>query len=71
MKVTQAQEAPCLNSITVSRSERGFEVRWQRDGRPTRRQFTDLRSAIGQAYTLASLLDQPVLDLTAETAREA
>ncbi|MEL6530306.1 MAG: hypothetical protein AAFQ27_10105 [Pseudomonadota bacterium] len=65
MTAAQRQPAPCLQSITVSRCERGFEVRWQRDGRPTRRQFGDLGSAIGQAYTLASLLEQPVLDLTA------
>ncbi|MEO1648053.1 MAG: hypothetical protein AAFR32_04460, partial [Pseudomonadota bacterium] len=59
-----------LPAISVSRCERGFEVRWQRDGRPTLRQFSDLGSAIGQAYTLAALLDQPVLDLTAEQTAE-
>lgn len=63
-------QAPRLRSITVTRAARGFAVTWQRDGRPTRREFTDLGSAIGQAYTLASLLDAPVLDLTAERVAE-
>ena len=66
----QTTTAPGLHSITVSRTERGFVVRWQREGRPTRREFTDLGSAIGQAYTLASMLDMPVLDRTAEHAAE-
>ncbi len=61
---TQAQTLPRLQSATIARCERGFEVRWQRDGRPTRRQFHEYASATAFAYQLASLRDLPVIDLT-------
>ena len=65
----QSDIRPRLSSVVIARSERGFAVSWQRDGRPTRREFSDLGSATGHAYSLAALRDLPVLDLTGEGAR--
>jgi len=64
--IVQAQTQPRLQSATIARCERGFEVRWQRDGRPTRRQFTEYGSATAFAYQLSSLRDLPVIDLTGD-----
>lgn len=58
---------PTIGTVTIARFERGFSVGWQRDGRPTRREFGDLGSAIAHAYQLAILRDLAVLDLTGET----
>jgi hypothetical protein len=55
---------PGLETVTVTRSHRGFEVCWQREGRPTSRQLSDLGSAFHLAYQVAGLRDLPVIDLT-------
>jgi len=61
---TENERQPTLQSVVIARSDRGFEVRWQRDGRPTRRELTDLGGTFHLAYQAASLSDSPVIDLT-------
>jgi hypothetical protein len=55
-----------IQSVTISRADRGWSVAWQRDGRPTRREFGDLGSAVAHAYQLAALHDLAVLDLSGD-----
>lgn len=57
---------PAIRTVTIARCERGWSVQWQRDGRPTRREFADMGSAVAHAYTLAALCDLAVLDLTGD-----
>lgn len=64
MAASPTIERTALSSITVTRSEQGFDVKWQREGRPTRRQFSDLGTAIGQAFALSAWMDAPVIDMT-------
>ncbi|MEE4206937.1 MAG: hypothetical protein V2I39_11645 [Erythrobacter sp.] len=62
----QASPRPRLQSVTIARADRGFAVSWQRDGRPTRREFGNLGAAVGHAYTVAALHDLAVVDLTGD-----
>lgn len=59
-----AQASPRIGTVTIARCDRGFTVAWQRDGRPTRREFGDFGQAIAQAYQIAALHELAVLDLT-------
>ncbi|MEE4152565.1 MAG: hypothetical protein V2I27_00240 [Erythrobacter sp.] len=58
-------ERPKLPSIVIARSHGGYVVAWRRDGRPTRRTFTELGAAIAHAHQAALLLDLALVDLTA------
>jgi hypothetical protein len=55
---------PQIGAVTVSRCDRGFRIEWQRGGRPTRRAFGDLGSALHFAHQAASLNNLAIVDLT-------
>lgn len=57
---------PRLSAVTITRADRGFAVNWARDGRPTRREFGDLGSALHVAHQAAAMGNLAVVDLTGD-----